>query len=447
MSKHYYTPKSGKTLARQNRMTKKLSPTQAHVIVKDYMKIQSWKHSTFQSVKELCKARWITRNVPNKLYNRFSELRKLFYPDKEIDYNKNIFLQRSQLCKHRKLPEEKQYEEFVKQFPRWGYQSYCARCEQKDKEKILKEWMFYYYKDWMKQKTKSKAPNKNSNYKRMDAKEWYDELYKIYDFVIHIDGKSMEDQERIRSNSFLINKTNRLTMWVEAKSWILLWIWIEKHHDKSNASMIIKEITENIEMIFGEDRKICFVTDAGSEYLNNKDLRWIEVTSLDTSSIAKYLRWKWHSRRITRRPEDNGFIENKNDYIERSCLDSYEIEECDEYGFACLLDSFLERNNSYLKWCKKCYRWKDVTPYENIKSRFWEIQASERIRSLNVKYIEAMYKIDKVYKKQSIPKILKLLRFNIKPMVRHSKNSFYYDEKLMHPKSLDSTNIFSTQKW
>jgi len=44
MKKHYYTPKSGKVLARQKRMTKKLSPTEAHVIIKDYVKIQASRH-------------------------------------------------------------------------------------------------------------------------------------------------------------------------------------------------------------------------------------------------------------------------------------------------------------------------------------------------------------------------------------------------------------------
>jgi len=44
MTKHYYTAKSGKTLARQKRMTKKLSPTEAHVIVRDYVKIKEGTH-------------------------------------------------------------------------------------------------------------------------------------------------------------------------------------------------------------------------------------------------------------------------------------------------------------------------------------------------------------------------------------------------------------------
>ena len=68
------------------------------------------------------------------------------------------------------------------------------------------------------------------------------------------------------------------------------------------------------------------------------------------------MREEKHGRRITRRPEDNSFVENKNDYIERVCLDSYEIEDCDQYGFACLLDNFLERNNSFLRGCKKSFR-------------------------------------------------------------------------------------------
>jgi len=52
----------------------------------------------------------------------------------------------------------------------------------------------------MKEKTHSKAPNKKISKWRITAKEWYEKLYEDYDLVIHIDGKSMEDQERVRKN-------------------------------------------------------------------------------------------------------------------------------------------------------------------------------------------------------------------------------------------------------
>jgi len=66
----------------------------------------------------LLDARNISRNLPSKLFLRFNELREEFHAGKEIDYSTNIFLERSQLRKHRKLPEEKAYADFVKQFPR-----------------------------------------------------------------------------------------------------------------------------------------------------------------------------------------------------------------------------------------------------------------------------------------------------------------------------------------
>ncbi len=76
MNKYYYTPKSGKTLVRQKRMTKKLSPTEAHVIVKDYVKIKQGKHRAFSTVQELLDVRKISRNVPSKQLRKFENLRE-----------------------------------------------------------------------------------------------------------------------------------------------------------------------------------------------------------------------------------------------------------------------------------------------------------------------------------------------------------------------------------
>ncbi len=95
MKKYYYKFKSGKTLIRQKRMTKKLSPTEAHLIVKDYIKIQAGRHKVFRTVKELLKARWISRNVPSKLVTKFKLLWWELYTTEKIDYRKNIFLERS----------------------------------------------------------------------------------------------------------------------------------------------------------------------------------------------------------------------------------------------------------------------------------------------------------------------------------------------------------------
>ncbi len=439
MKETYYRPKSGKTLVRQKRMTKKLWPTEAHVIVKDYMKIKAGKHKYFREVKDLIKERKVSRNVPSKLLTKFHMQWKELHPKEEVNYKVNVFLERSKLCKHRSLPEYEEYESFVKQYSRWGYQSYRAECEQKWKKAEIKKWMYYYYKPGMKDRTKSVAPAKKKNKRRLTAKERYGELYKEYDFVIHLDGKSMEDQERVRKNGFIRDEAKRLTLWVEAMSWTIVGIWIEKSHCKSNALLIIQEICEHIESSFFVTKRICFITDAGSEYLINKDLRGLEITDKEVSKIATYLREKWHGRRITRRPEDNSFVENKNDYIERTCLDSYEIEDCDQHGFACLLDKFLQRNNQFLRGVKKSFRG-GITPEENIASRFWKIVASRRICWLHTKYIEKLYGLSGRYKKFTISKLLEKIRFNVKTLSRRSENAVFYDENAMHPKSLDSSS-------
>ena len=447
MQKHYYTKKSGKTLSRQNRMTKKLWPTESHLIVKDYLKIKAWKHKYFKEVKALASTRKVSRNVPSKLFIKFQKLWKELHPKTKINYKVNVFLERSKLRKHRELPTDPEYEQFVKQYARWWYQSYCAACEQRWEDIALKKGMYYYYKPGMKQKTKSVAPNKKRTKPKITAKEWYEVLYLEYDFVIHLDGKSMEDQERVWKNWFIRDDAKWLSLGVEAKSWTIVGIWIEKSHCKSNAYLIIKEICEHIESSFYGKKKICFITDAWSEYLINKDLRWLEITSKELSKIADYLRWKWHGRRITRRPEDNSFVENKNDYIERACLDSYEIEDCDQHQFACLLDCFLDRNNSFLRGVKKSFRGEGVTPEENIISRFSEFEWKIRIRWLHTKYIEKLYGLPTRYKKYSVPQLRKKIRFNVKLQLRQSKYSIFYDENGVHPKSIDSSFLLCVYCW
>ena len=99
-------------------MTKKLSPPQAHQIVKDYVRIKANKHSTFTCVKDLLVARKISRNLPGKLRKRFDLLWQEFRPDNEIDYKVNIFLERAKVRKHRELPKEEEYEKFVGTYPR-----------------------------------------------------------------------------------------------------------------------------------------------------------------------------------------------------------------------------------------------------------------------------------------------------------------------------------------
>jgi hypothetical protein len=78
-------------------------------------------------------------------------------------------------------------------------------------------------------------------------------------------------------------------------------------------------------------------------------LRGIEVTDLDTSGIVKYLREEEHSLRITRMPQDNGFVENKNDYIERACLDDKAVMSMEPKEFVEQVEKFVQMNNQYLR--------------------------------------------------------------------------------------------------
>ena len=86
------------------------------MIVKDYVKINTHKHKLFKSVKELLEARNISRNVPSKLLTKFHILWKELHPKEEVNYKVNVFLERAHLRKHHKLPEDPEYESFVKQY-------------------------------------------------------------------------------------------------------------------------------------------------------------------------------------------------------------------------------------------------------------------------------------------------------------------------------------------
>lgn len=440
----YYTPKSGKTLARQPRMTRKLSPTQAHVIVKDYVKIQSWDHRTFAMVKDLLIARNISRNVPSKLLKRFHMLREEFHVGEEIDYAVNVFLERSQLRKHRAIPQNAAYEQYVKKYPRWWHQTYISHCRDKKKEPTLKAWKFYYYKDAMKLKTWSAKTgsmikkSKQSSCK-MVAKEWYNKLYENYDLVVHIDGKSMEDQINIRKNAKLKSRIKWLSLAVEAKSGVIVWIRMEKSHNKTNAGTIFRQVIEQIEHVWWARKKICFITDAWSEYVNNWDMRGIDITDTDTSKLAHELRLKGHWWRITRRPEDNSFVENKNDYIERACLDNPDIQQMDVYEFMCHVEKFLQRQNRYLPWSQNSFRWKGRTPQENIAQRLWKKEAEDWLDSIHVQQIEMLHRLSYEYRHETILSMISLFVNHVKPMKRRSKNTISYDLAIMHPKSLDSS--------
>jgi len=79
--------------------------------------------------------------------------------------------------------------------------------------------MFYYYKQATKKDVKSIVPSKKpSSYKHETAKERYTKQYEDYNLIIHLDGKSLEDQERVWKNPKLKFSYKWLSMAVEAKS-------------------------------------------------------------------------------------------------------------------------------------------------------------------------------------------------------------------------------------
>lgn len=434
---HLYSRKSWSTLFRQPRMTHKLDPTTSYTILKNYRALLLWIWS-FTTVNDLCKNYHISRNMPAKILTKFHSLWNNMYPDKSIDYSVNIFLQRSKHRKHRTLPKEKQYHEFISAYPRWWHQTYEARCNQQGIKQSMKKWMFYYFKESSKALTNSHTIPKHQPKKapRITAKERYDELYKKYDLVIHLDGKSMEDQPLIQENNILKHHYKRLSIAVEARSWVIVWIRPEQSHNKSNSLLIIKEICDHIKQSFGS-LKVCFITDAWSEYLNNKLLRGIEVTWIDESCIAIYLKEQWHSRRITRRPEDNWFIENKNDYIERACLDYKWIKHMNGEQFINHLDQFIQLNNCYLKWSKKSYRWEWKTPLENIKNRFIDYKALYRINWIHTITVGRLYHM-RNYKNTSLSQLL----FDLRPWMKahYSWNHYFSNSgQGMHTKSVDSS--------
>lgn len=95
--------------------------------------------------------------------------------------------------------------------------------------------------------------------------------------------KSLEDIPTIQSNPSLSLYLKRISQVVEIKSGAIIKLATEKSHNKTNAFLIIKEIVETCQSIFGSSVKILFITDVWSEYLNNKKLRWMTVKSLDSS--------------------------------------------------------------------------------------------------------------------------------------------------------------------
>jgi hypothetical protein len=258
----------------------------------------------------------------------------------------------------------------------------------------------------------------------------------------------MEDQERVWKNNELRLAVKRISVAVEAKSWLILGLWLERSHNKSNALLMIKEICAHIDLTLWEWKRILFITDAWSEYLNKKELRGIEVTDLDTSRICDFLRERKHSLRITRKPQDNWFVENKNDYIERACLDDISVKEMTLRAFVEHLERFVQLNNFFLRWSKKSYRTKGVTPHENIQWRFGVEGWEKYVRGLHCSPIEQLHKLPTKYVHTELCSLLVKVKEWL-PMVapRQRPKTYRMARKAMHPKSIDSSPHCRTCYW
>lgn len=390
---------------KQRYFSRKIDPIRKFTILQLYLQLKNTpQFSSFKNVKQLASYMKITREKPSKIKKEFESLWNSLLPNKSIDYSFNIFKYKESLVFHHKVSLKlhdksiKLLSKFIKSYPRWGFHTYQARLLQKNisSEFILPESTFKYYKPILLKHLK--LPRKKRNYKNKKeaslAKSFFNHFYKTFDFIINLDGKDLSDIPSVQKNPFISTAFKRISQAVEIKSGAIFKLATEKSHNKSNAHMIIKEIVETLESIFWSNIKILFLTDAGSEYLNNKKLRWIEITSLDTSEIAKYLFKHWHEMRITRFKQDNWFIENKNLYIEKAFLDDNAITKMTPVDFIDWLQSFMDMNNSYLKWSNKfVYRGKDNTPKDNLISRFWKEKIKQLFSSLLVNHMEWMYNL------------------------------------------------------
>lgn len=420
----------------------KLSPSKKYRILELYIDLFHGKKSAFSSVNGLARHFKVESKRPAKIKQSFDKLWKKLYWRKKIDYKVNIFEERHKITIHKEKKDKKtdEMQEFLAHYPRAWYESFKAWMKQKGKiELLMKESTFIYRKPiilkklWKPYKTKAYKHKKEAS----SSKEFFNKLYKEFDLIINLDGKSMEDIPTVQANPKLFFSTKWISQAMEIQSWALFKIAVEKSHNKTNALFIIKELTETIKWVLWENKNILFLTDAWSEYLNNKKLRWMRVTEFDTSWICKYLLENNCELMITRFKQDNGYIENKNKYVEIIFLDDYKIAQMSEQEFAEWLQDYMDLNNRYLEWSDEfVYRWKDITPLQNLSERFWSEKATELMNNFSVNYIESKHKLDDKYSKWTIYKLTNY----ISPYLCLSPNqSLIY--KNTFPKSLDSSSL------
>lgn len=345
---------------KQSTFTRKIAPLTKFYILRHYLAIKNNSSKSFSSVNQLAVKYRIHRNTPCKIYNLFIALRYLFYPNCSPDFSLNIFQKAHSFSSHYFDLNRKNIDylkKFLKRFPRAGYHTYLAyfKKEINDNSQLLSKSSFIYYKPLiLKYLGKTFKPKSYRNKKEASkAKDFFDDFYKKFDFIINLDGKCLQDIYTIQKNPSLSTAFKRISQPVEIKSGCILGLFLEKSHNKSNSFFIIQKITNLLKSIFGEHIKILFLTDAGSEYINDKSLRGLLVSELDSSQIACFLRKNYSDLLITRKKQDNGFIENKNKYIETACLDNSEIIETSKTEFIEKLQDYIDINNYYLEGSNK----------------------------------------------------------------------------------------------
>lgn len=406
-------------------------------------------NKTFKSITHLANHFKINPKRPSKIKSAFDNLRFKFYPNKPINYSINIFSIRNNLTFHyRNNLSNKQLKlltNFIKLYNRAWRNTYSSYLSQHwFQDFIVSKSTFIYHKPiicsklWINYKHKQYHNKKQAS----QSKSFFNNLYKHYDLIFNLDWKSLEDIHTIQSNPSLSSYFKRISQIVEIQSGTIIKLTTEKSHNKTNALFIIKDIIETCQSIFGNNIKILFITDAWSEYLNNKKLRGLVVTSLDSSWIAKYLKNNNSDLMITRFKQDNWYIENKNKYIEIACLDNPSICSMDKTQFIESLQSYMDLNNNFLKWSNKfVYRWFWNTPRDNLISRFWQEKTDRFLSNLSVNHIESKHKLDDRYSKLSIFSLTQLF-YPFLPILQ----PFIFSSKKTFPIRLDSSKyIFLIQ--
>ncbi len=387
----------------------KLPPHKRFTVLTLYLQFLDWNKS-FNSVKHLAQHFHINPKRPAKIKKDFEWLWKQLYPWQPINYKINIFQERFDITIHSKSSlSSKQIEvltNFITTYNRAWWDTYSAKLSQQNlSHLIVSRSTFNYYKPIICSKFGINYKKKAYRTKKdaSKSKNFFNKLYKKFDLIFNLDWKSLEDIVSIQNNPALALHFKWISQVAEVQSGAVIKLATEKSHNKTNAFFIMKEIIETCKTILGDDIRILFLTDAWSEYLNNKKLRGLFISELDSSQIAAYLKSENADLLITRFKQDNWYIENKNKYIELACLDNQNISNMDRVSFIEELQVYMDLNNNYLKWSNKyVYRWFWVTPKDNLVSRFGAQKTDRLLANLSVNHIESKHKLSGEYNSATI---------------------------------------------